>query len=497
MMRQRRGLCVLLVGVCCWMTVGSADAEGQGVGGGSRVEGASRVETAVAVSRRLVPQPCEGVCPDVERAVVLATSADYVDAVVAAPLAALMNAPILLSPGEALHPAVAEEVERLGAGRAVIVGGELALSADVEADLREAGVRHVERIGGVDRFATAASVAREFGPGGVFVTAVDGEDLGESMMAASAAATARRPLLLVQGEAVPVSTADVLRELDAFAAVVAGGGVSGAARDSLAELVEVVDRVAGDVRPPEDGPSSAVAALADHVTLLGGNPATVWIASEDAWPDALAAASGAARAGEVLLVVDGRDLAGSEESREWLRLRGPEIEQLVIVGGEAAVSAAVAEQAGAIARDPNPPFEEFDVSVDMAAVDYGSGEPVEATVRACNRSNEVYRQRFAKPPDYRQAVTEASVGAVVATFRGVQTDAVYEREWEPGECKSPPLHTWDQRLGNQSYNPPSSTGPLAPAGSYRVVVQWIGEEDEAGRGPYSPPVASEPFSLSR
>lgn len=494
---RRWRLCAVVVGVCCWMVPGVVPAAGQG-GVGDRVEGASRVETAVAVSRRLSPEGCEGVCPDVGRVAVLTTSAGFVDAVVATPLAALLDAPLLLTPGGALHPAVAEELRRLGAGRVVIVGGELAVSAEVVAGLRAVGVARVERIGGVDRFSTASSVAREFGAGGVFVTVAADADGGawrESVMAASAAATAGRPLLLVQADAVPAATAEVLGELDVFAVFVVGG-VSPAAWDSLAGLVEVVDGVGGSGAPWEP-PDRAVAAVADHVTLLGGDPGTVWVASGGAWPDALATGSGAARAGDVLLVVDGGDLAASAGAREWLRLRGPQIERLVIVGGEAAVSGAVAEQVEAVASDPDAPFDEFDVTVDMTAVEYGPGEPVEGSVSACNRSEEVYRQQFANPPDYRQTITDASTGAVVATFSDAQRQAVYEREWEPQECKDASLPAWDQRLGNHSSTEPSPLGPLAPAGSYRVVVQWIGEEDDAGRGPYHPPVAGEPFSLSR
>ena len=117
----------------------------------TRVQGGDRVATAVETSKQQYRAGAD--------TVVVAVSGQYADALAGAPLAYQLTAPLLLTPGASLAPAAAAEVRRLGAKRAVVLGGPAALAPKVEADLKAAGVTTVERIAGADRFATAAEVA--------------------------------------------------------------------------------------------------------------------------------------------------------------------------------------------------------------------------------------------------------------------------------------------------------------------------------------------------
>lgn len=114
-----------------------------------RAGGLERVGTAIEASRLAFPDGAD--------VVVLADSRSFPDALTEAPLAAALGAPLLLV-DEALPEPTMAELDRLGAGSAVVVGGASAVPSAVEAQLAEAGVA-VERLAGDTRFDTAAAVA--------------------------------------------------------------------------------------------------------------------------------------------------------------------------------------------------------------------------------------------------------------------------------------------------------------------------------------------------
>ncbi len=112
-----------------------------------RLSGPNRVETAVAVSRETWPQATHAV---------LATSTSPHGALIAGPLASVLDAPVLITGSDALDPAVVAELERLGADHVTLVGEVTRLMADVQAALPGA---EVETLRDGDQFGTAALVA--------------------------------------------------------------------------------------------------------------------------------------------------------------------------------------------------------------------------------------------------------------------------------------------------------------------------------------------------
>lgn len=113
----------------------------------SRVAGGTRVETAIELARRL---------PVGSDTVLIARADDPTDALVAGPLAGVLQAPVLITPPDTLDPRVLEEVRRRKASHAIVVGVEP--STRVVDALRGAGLE-VERLAGGDRFETADVVA--------------------------------------------------------------------------------------------------------------------------------------------------------------------------------------------------------------------------------------------------------------------------------------------------------------------------------------------------
>ncbi|MGH3443474.1 MAG: cell wall-binding repeat-containing protein, partial [Nitriliruptorales bacterium] len=115
------------------------------LGGVERIAGDGPVRTSVAVSKAGF---------DRADTVVVVRHDDASDALVALPLAAVLDAPILYSDRTGLPDAVADEVARLGAVDAIVVGGEGALQPAVVDDLAALGLA-VERLGGRSRWDTA------------------------------------------------------------------------------------------------------------------------------------------------------------------------------------------------------------------------------------------------------------------------------------------------------------------------------------------------------
>lgn len=322
---------------------GAATAEPEGEVRGAVVErlaGGDRVATAVAVSQAT---------HETASAAVLARADAFPDALAAAPLAAAVDGPVLLTAGDELSPGVAGELERLGVEQVLLLGGEGALSAELAAEV-QTGEREVRRVAGADRYATAAAIAetvtgratagaggavgRAFAESGTVLVAT-GEDFPDALAAGPLAAVAGLPLLLATATEVPASTADALEELDpADVLVVGGDAVLGAEVAAALEAPgRTVRRLAGPTR------YDTAAALADEAATAGLDPAQPWLATGADFPDALAAGPAVAAAGGTLLLVDGADLAAVGPTADRLVAQADGLERLVLLGGSAVIAA--------------------------------------------------------------------------------------------------------------------------------------------------------------
>ncbi|MEX0659404.1 MAG: peptidoglycan DD-metalloendopeptidase family protein, partial [Egibacteraceae bacterium] len=93
-----------------------------------RVSGPHRVATAVALSEAGFEEADH---------VVVAAAGSFADSVAAGPLAAQYGGPVLTTMASSLEQEVVDEIERLGATRATVIGGEAAVGVQVERDLVE------------------------------------------------------------------------------------------------------------------------------------------------------------------------------------------------------------------------------------------------------------------------------------------------------------------------------------------------------------------------
>jgi putative cell wall-binding protein len=201
----------------------------------------------------------------------------------------------------------------------------------------------IERIGGPDRFAVSAAVsASTFTPGVPVAFLASGSTFPDALSGSAAAGYLGGPVLLVNGgNEVPTDIAQELSRLKPQKIVVLGGtaAISETMELTMERFAPIVRRIAGADR------FEVSAALAGEVGR--GRGATVYIASGTTFPDALSAA---AAAGDTLAPV----LLVTRESVPQAivdRLQTMEfLEQIVVVGGPAAVSDSVVAQLGAFAK---------------------------------------------------------------------------------------------------------------------------------------------------
>jgi len=195
------------------------------------------------------------------------------------------------------------------------------------------GTGTTSRIGGADRYATAALVsARHFGPGVPVVYVATGRNFPDALAAGPAAGIQGGPILLTDTASVPQPTRDELARLRPQRIVIVGGveAVSEVVAGQLqAYTSQPVGRLAGANR-------FATAAAISSATFNPGVPAA-FIATGRAFPDALAAGPAAIEMrGPVLLTEPG---ALPDSTRNELARLQPQ--RIFVLGGPAAVSDAV------------------------------------------------------------------------------------------------------------------------------------------------------------
>jgi putative cell wall-binding protein len=308
----------------------------------ARASGMDRVSTAAAVSRHLW---CRS-------ETVLVASADrFPDALSGTPLAADRDAPLLLVGRHRLPVTVAHEIVRLRARRVVVLGGTGAVSEQVARQLRGLPTGPaVQRIAGVNRFATAANVAAGLAGPAPTVALASSRSFADAVAAGGLSEGKRAvPVLLTEPHGLPPETRDALLELRPETLLVVGGATAISER-VVAELADVT----GDVRRVDGRDRYATAGAA---ALLAGSamptaPAGLVVATGAAFPDALAAAAGANRIGGLValtpphrLTQDIGAIVGSYRSSLGSNL---------VVGGHAAVQPGTAKALADLLAVPPP-----------------------------------------------------------------------------------------------------------------------------------------------
>ncbi|MDQ4036034.1 MAG: cell wall-binding repeat-containing protein [Chloroflexota bacterium] len=193
----------------------------------------------------------------------------------------------------------------------------------------------MERLAGIDRFATAAEIsAATFEPGLAVAYVAIGSNFPDALAAGAAAARRGGPVLLVTASGIPSATAAELARLRPTSIKVVGGPgvIAQSVVDGLRDYAtsRTVERLAGANR-------FATAAQVSANTFAAGVP-VAYVATGANFPDALAGVAAAGTSGGPILLVKPNEVP-AETAAELSRLRAGRI---VVLGASGVVSNAVA-----------------------------------------------------------------------------------------------------------------------------------------------------------
>lgn len=269
-----------------------------------RAAGATRFETAVAASRATFPS-------DRTKSVVIASGTGFADALSASALAGAVNGPVLLASRYDVPGAVLDEIKRLGATEAYVVGGTGVLDDFVLRAIRTVpGMAYPTRVAGADRYETSAKVARTVAEldgdafsHGAFIAR--GDTYPDALAAGPFAYSQRMPVLLTRPGSLPSSVGLTIESLDITRTVICGDMT--AVSSSVENAVEALNsgttttlRRGGTTRYDT---SAIIARYGIDQGWCAGFYPTFGYATGTNYPDALAGASAlGARHGCLMLV---------------------------------------------------------------------------------------------------------------------------------------------------------------------------------------------------
>ncbi|MFS0734683.1 cell wall-binding repeat-containing protein [Microbacterium sp. 1P10UB] len=182
-----------------------------------RIGGATRYETA-----SLIVQDAFGSIGSPYA--IVATGANFPDALAAGPAAGYMGAPVLLVNGVGrLDDATRSLLSGLGVTKVVVAGGPTTVSLGLEGDLQQAlGADNVIRLAGVDRYETAGLINDWVFGDTDFTVLANGYGFIDALAGGPLAGALRAPLYLSDTNCLPWPTVDGLLVRRASGAVVLG-----------------------------------------------------------------------------------------------------------------------------------------------------------------------------------------------------------------------------------------------------------------------------------
>lgn len=183
----------------------------------STISGNDRFDTAVKISKSKFEKA---------DTVVIVNGKALADGLAVTPLATHKKAPILLTDGNVLSKETKEEIKRLGAKNAIVVGGNTVVRNSIDSELSNLGVTKVERLGGKDRYDTSLKIAEYIDKNcydvkNIVVSGGKGE--ADALSISSVAGRDSMPIILAEKDGVTEDTYKWLKTEELENAYVVGG----------------------------------------------------------------------------------------------------------------------------------------------------------------------------------------------------------------------------------------------------------------------------------
>lgn len=215
----------------------------------SRIAGSNRMETAIKLSNAVYSKGSTDT-------VILAGYNGSADALTGTNFSKSLNAPILLI-GNSVTSELKREFDRLGTKIVWLLGGNSAISKDVENELESMGY-DVNRISGRNRFETSSKIANtSIQKKKVFLTLgvnkrFDGTDdvLADALSVGPVSAKLNMPILLTETSKLPKETRMYLKNMSVTNVTIVGGNnaISANVEKEIKDMNIKVDRISGDNR---------------------------------------------------------------------------------------------------------------------------------------------------------------------------------------------------------------------------------------------------------
>ena len=292
----------------------------------SRLEGTIALDTMTAIVQRgFENESCSRV--------VVATMGGYWDALTAASLAGLESCPILLTDKDELSSQTLSEIKRLGASKVYIVGGEAAVSDDVEKSILSIhNVKTVRRLAGDVAVDTALEIYKE-GNGSWGKTAVvaTSETFQDALSISPYAYAKKAPIFLANASTHALDS-HVLTTIQqgGFSRVIIVGGTAALSPEIEKQLKGIAcKRLAGATAYETSG------AIASWCLTQGMTASSVGIATGESYYDALAGASLCGRNNAALVLISD---SYRSSLNSFVKPNRGLINEVYVFGGPAAVS---------------------------------------------------------------------------------------------------------------------------------------------------------------
>jgi putative cell wall-binding protein len=261
----------------------------------TRLSGEDRYQTAIEISKQFNP----GTIPHV----IIASGNNFPDALSANVLATKLKAPLLLvdsrveSSNETMNY-ISQHLSKTGT--VYILGGTELIGTEFETQLNEMGFNNLERIGGNDRYDTNILIAQKLNVlKNTPIIIASGENFPDALSISSIAGNKGYPVLLVSKDNMTQAVKNFITNDQPSQIYLMGG--TGAVSETIKSEIQAlvpncpVTRLAGQDRFDTTG---------QILNMFSLDPKTIYIASGNNYPDALAGSVLAAVTGDPILLID-------------------------------------------------------------------------------------------------------------------------------------------------------------------------------------------------
>lgn len=288
----------------------------------TRISGETRYDTSYEIGRKYGKASTA----------VLVNGQNFPDALAVSPLAAALNAPVLLTNGKSITTALRNRLEDMGVTRVYIIGGTAAITSNMETALREK--YSVIRLTGKDRFETCIAIARELckysDPDECYFTCAT--NYPDALAISSVACLNKAPIIYINKTGtLNDSVIDFLNERPISKAVILGKyeAVSSKAEETLDKFpFTSIHRIGGADR------YETMLLINNIYDYLFHNYA-ICIATGENFPDALSGSVFAAKVNAPIVLVPS-NLSKDSKIVKYVKDSSPDL--IYIFGGESAVS---------------------------------------------------------------------------------------------------------------------------------------------------------------